>query len=305
VASCLATTVDLNMLVYFATRPHCHTMQTFLDTWGQSLRGIMQVVSYEYANTVRYSEVSTVIFSDYDRLSADDRAGFGALCEALKARGIRVLNHPQHSARRAQLLALLRRQGSNEFSAYPAAEAERAKFPVFVRFANEHKGPQSPLLHSAEEVQKCIQIGLDKGVPYEEMLVVEFCNTLEADGLYQKYSAFCIEGKVLPRHYLASAGQWSVRDVDLLTPEIIAKELAYLQTNPHEQFVRDVFKLAKIDYGRIDYSLLKGKPQVWEINPNPIVMQHPDKYKPEHKANQEWFAERIVPLFAELALWRK
>jgi hypothetical protein len=280
-------------------------MQTFLDTWGQSLRDIMQVVSYEYANTVRYSEVSTVIFSDYDRLSADDRAGFGALCEAIKARGIRVLNHPQHSARRAQLLKLLRRQGSNEFSAYPAAEAERAKFPVFVRFANEHKGPQSPLLRNAEDVQKCIQIGLDKGVPIEEMLVVEFCSTKGPDGLYEKYSSFCIEGKVLPRHYLASTKQWSLRDVDLLTPQVIAKELDYLQTNPHEQFVRDVFKLAKIDYGRIDYSMLKGKPQVWEINPNPIVMQHPDKYKPEHKANQEWFAARIVPMFAELALRKK
>jgi hypothetical protein len=290
------------MLVYFATRPHCHTMQTFLDTWGQSLRGIMQVVSYQDANTVRYSEVSTVIFSDFDRLPADERAGFAALHDAIKARGVHVLNHPQRSVRRAQLLSLLRVQGSNEFSAYSAADAERVKFPAFLRFANEHKGPQSPLLHNAEDVQKCIQIGLDKGVPYEEMLVVEFCNTQSPNGLYEKYSAFCIEGKVLPRHYLASATQWSLRDVDLLSPEIIAKELEYLQTNPHEQFVRDVFKLAKIDYGRIDYSLLKGKPQVWEINPNPIVMQHPDKYKPEHKANQEWFAERIVPMFAELAL---
>jgi hypothetical protein len=293
------------MLVYLATQAHCHTMQEFLDSWGQALKPVMQVVSYEYAHTVKYSEVLTVIFADYDRLPAAQRAGFGALCDTISARGIRVLNHPQHSARRSQLLSLLKRQGSNEFSAYPVAEAERAKFPVFLRFTNDHNGPQSPLLHNAEELQQAIDIGVNKGVAREDMLVVEFLSTMGSDGMYYTYSAFCIEGEVVPRQCLASAALWDLREPEWIVPEALDKEKEYLESNPHQQMIRDAFKLAKIDYGRIDYSLLKNKPQVWEINPHPVVLGGFDKYQRAQIPNQKWFADRIVPLFGKLATQRK
>ena len=34
-----------------------------------------------------------------------------------------------------------------------------------------------------------------------------------------------------------------------------------------------MFQIAGIDYGRIDYSMLDGEPQVWEINTNPTVLK--------------------------------
>jgi hypothetical protein len=55
--------------------------------------------------------------------------------------------------------------------------------------------------------------------------------------------------------------------------------------------------MARLEYGRIDYSLLGGKPQVWEINTNPIVMQEPGRYDPRHLPAQEWFAPRICRAF--------
>src|SRR5262249_37550000 len=45
----------------------------------------------------------------------------------------------------------------------------------------------------------------------------------------------------------------------------------YLEANPHRSWLAGLFQLAGIDYGRIDYSLLAGKPQIWEINTHPTV----------------------------------
>jgi len=49
------------------------------------------------------------------------------------------------------------------------------------------------------------------------------------------------------------------------------EELEYVQRNPHEQQLREIFAIANIDYGRIDYSMLDGKVQTWEINLNPTI----------------------------------
>jgi len=288
------------MLIYFATQQHRYTINMFLETWGKSLLPKVKVTPYEHADTVRYRDVSTVIFSDYDRLSSEQRAGFGALCDELHSRGIRVLNHPLHSARRLELLTLLHKEGINSFAAYTVKDAEQAKYPLFMRFANEHSGPQTPLLYTPEELKFAIDAGRKKNVALEDMLVVEYCSTVGTEGMYRKYSAFCIDGEIVPRHLLVSSQQWALRDVDMITPEIVADERAYLEQNPHQEQLRPIFDLAKISYGRIDYSLLHGKPQIWEINPNPIVMQRPAKYKPEHLPTQEWFAPRMIRVFEKL-----
>jgi len=44
-----------------------------------------------------------------------------------------------------------------------------------------------------------------------------------------------------------------------------------MESNPHESWLRETFALARIDFGRIDYGLLDGVPQVWEINTNPTL----------------------------------
>jgi hypothetical protein len=49
------------------------------------------------------------------------------------------------------------------------------------------------------------------------------------------------------------------------------EELAYVRTNPHEEELREIFAIARTDYGRIDYSLKDGRVQPWEINLNPTI----------------------------------
>ena len=48
-------------------------------------------------------------------------------------------------------------------------------------------------------------------------------------------------------------------------------ELRYVEENPHEAWIREVFKLGGVEYGRVDYSLVNGRPQLWEINTNPTI----------------------------------
>ena len=60
-----------------------------------------------------------------------------------------------------------------------------------------------------------------------------------------------------------------VRPVD---GELLGEERAYLSQNPHRPQLERIFRSADIDYGRIDYSLLQGRIQVWEINLNPTVL---------------------------------
>jgi hypothetical protein len=84
---------------------------------------------------------------------------------------------------------------------------------------------------------------------------------------------------VIPRH-LYFGQDWVVKnppDADVKSAWI-REESQHLEHNPHQQFVRDVFRLANLEYGRMDYGLLDGLPQVWEINTNPHLLRPREFY---------------------------
>jgi hypothetical protein len=54
--------------------------------------------------------------------------------------------------------------------------------------------------------------------------------------------------------------------------ENVAREEArFIEENPHAKEMRDIFRLARLDYGRIDYGMVDGRIQVYEINSNPTI----------------------------------
>jgi hypothetical protein len=57
---------------------------------------------------------------------------------------------------------------------------------------------------------------------------------------------------------------------------LILEEAAYLHDNPHEAWVRRVFEMAHIGYGRLDYGVRDGRPQAWEINFTPVLTGNPN-----------------------------
>jgi hypothetical protein len=292
------------MLIYFCTKPHRYTVEPLLEIWGPSLKSQVRVVAYEDAAQVRPEGVTSVIFSDYDRLSPELRNGFGKLADLMIRRGVRVLNHPQHSLLRAELLRELHAAKLNSFRAIPAhrlprpGAADALRFPVFMRLADEHKGPASNLLHSPLHLHQSLHALRSQRIPLDGILVVEFCDTAR-NGWYRKYSCFFVDGVVLPRHMFVSK-EWVVKVADLVTPEVMEEEAIFLEGNPHEEQVRRVFRLANVGYGRIDYSFSHDQMQVWEINCNPYVMFPPEKYNPLQLDHQRWFVDRLIPLFEKL-----
>jgi hypothetical protein len=85
--------------------------------------------------------------------------------------------------------------------------------------------------------------------------------------------------------------------MDLVDERKLREEREFVETNPHEAWVREVFRVAGVEYGRIDYAILDGRPQAWEINTNPGVWHHPGA---DRIAYQELVARRLVAAFEEL-----
>ena len=54
--------------------------------------------------------------------------------------------------------------------------------------------------------------------------------------------------------------------------------------------------MARIDYGRIDYGVLAGEPQVWEINTNPTIGRGPGPKVPQ-RADIVAYKEMLAPAF--------
>jgi hypothetical protein len=200
---------------------------------------------------------------------------------------------------RYELLHTLHREGINRFDAHrPDEPRADLRFPVFLRSAREHDGNLTPLLRDRGELDRALEAA---GRPLDELLVVEFCDTSDEEGLFRKYAAFLVDGRIIPRHLLF-ARQWSVKAPTLVDPACVQEEWAYLRSNPHEEELKRIFRLARIDYGRIDYAMLDGRPQVWEINTNPVVMsKRRREYKPARRKAQVWFARRMREAFRALA----
>ena len=216
-----------------------------------------------------------------------------ALWERLAAAGARLLNHPTRSMRRYELLRTLRATGRNRFGVYRADEVRRPeRYPVFLRDAHEHTGSRTPLLADEAALDAALSDLLSSGTSRADTLVVEFCDTADAAGWYRKYSAFVVDGRVLPRH-LFVAPEWQVKAASSYAPEHLEEERRYVAANPHEAIVREIFALARIEWGRIDYALVGDAVQVWEINSNPMILTAAHAGDAARRPVHEAFAARL------------
>ena len=93
---------------------------------------------------------------------------------------------------------------------------------------------------------------------------------------------------------------WQVKEADLRAPELLREELAFVEANPDEVRLREVFELAHVDYGRIDYSRLDGELQVWEINTNPTIVMPTYHQRRARAPVRDLFAARLAPCWTAL-----
>jgi len=68
------------------------------------------------------------------------------------------------------------------------------------------------------------------------------------------------------RHWAAKYGELGAAG-----KEGYITDLDTVRTNPFKEHLEKVFALANIDYGRVDFGIVRGRPEVYEINTNPMI----------------------------------
>ena len=260
------------MIVVATTAANDHTIPWYLESYGAPMRDVITPVHYEVLLEEHEPVDATYCFADLELMSSEQLRRAAELRRRLLERGCRVVNDPERTLCRVDLNRALVRAGVNDFTVHREHEAlDGCRFPVFLRGEHDHDGRRSELLDDASDVHTAIGKLRAEAPDLDDLLVVEFCDTADADGVYRKYSAFKVGDAILARHLFFSH-DWHVKQVDLDDEARLQEERDFVATNPHEQQLRTIFVLAGVDYGRIDYAFRDGRIQVWEINTNPTIL---------------------------------
>ncbi len=304
------------MITYLVTQRHAYAIENFLAACGEALAERFRVETYVsmFGDLDKFeARPGTYIFSDVERLSGPVPYRCAEAWKRISDLGesTRLLNHPTRSMRRYELLRTLFESGRNAFNAYRMVECRQPqRWPVFIREENEHTKNLTKLLHTPEELDAAVADIFEKGHSREDKLIVEFCDTRDDQGLFYVYSAYLVGERLIPRGLNASR-IWVLghrQQEYVKTPEVLEKRRRYMETNPHERELREIFRLARIDYGKIDYAILDDRLQVWEINTNPVVLTvqerktllSEDPEDAESKANIGQRLEGFIAAFAEI-----
>lgn len=263
------------MIFYVVTNTNFYTTTAYFQSWGRDCPSKPKLLFYEHLPYTRYLSAGTYIFSDIERLSPAEAENAAQVWKALSSSKlpVRVLNHPTRSMRRYELLRTLHDQGLNSFNIYRLTELSRPRlFPVFIRGENDHLGSLTPLLYTPEDLEAAIEDLDRQGKSRDDKVIIEFCDTSEA-GIFRKYAAFIIDGRVIPTHIFFSQ-HWMAK-VDLADTQMnevaLLEERRFVEENPHGEAILEIARRAHVDYGRIDYAVVNGNVQTWEINTNPML----------------------------------
>jgi hypothetical protein len=268
------------------------------------MRERVHVFNYEGVLRQRVFPYGCYVFTDFDRTTPEQMRGVQAFYDYLGTLGpgVRRINHPGRSLQRYDLLRTLFERGINDFDVYRVTEErEPARYPAFLRAENSHKGALSEPLHDRRQLEVALAKLERRGHRREDLLIVEFCDVRDEQGLIRKYGAFRVGETILPRHLFISK-DWVAKNtdaaaVDPVIPleERVREEVRYIDENPHADQLRAAFDIAQIRYGRIDYSVKDGRIRVWEINTNPAIADRRSlDGGPRHRLVQEPGLRRLA-----------
>jgi hypothetical protein len=289
------------MITIFISKRHTYTIRPFLKTWANKAANSIRLLPYQYLHRIRRIQPGLFIFSDIDRLTPKQRQSAIHLCNYITKNfgESLIINHPNRVLTRYRLLTQLWEDGINQFRVY--SQMERVglmQFPVFVRRIHDHSGPLTDLIPSEEELIDRMHSLCISGQDPNQLITIEFCDTQSDDQLYRKYSAFRIGDRIIPGHIIFSR-EWVAKDSP---PEPLRhEEKAFLSDNPHQDELLQIFRLANIEYGRIDYGLLNGKIQVWEINTNPMLIKQRKKYSMDKLPIKQQLVDELADSFLSTA----
>jgi len=263
------------LIFYVTHRKHAYTHAVVLLYHRTDLQASFRLVRYEDAGLLRGVRAGVVIWSDMDRLSAEELKRAADLsAELARQTGLTQLNHPTASLQRFDLLRVLRDDGGNYFRAFrPDQLNDTVRYPVFIRDEVGALYEEPPLLRDRPALDAAL--ARPDGRRLARPIVVEMTGTPWPDGYYRKFAAYRVGDKTYAQH-IAMSKSWFVKNSNQeLLPAHVDEIRAYIAENPHAGQLMQVFEKARMQYGRIDYTLTDGKLTVFEINSNPTVLSDP------------------------------
>lgn len=259
------------MIVYVATPRNLSTLSEFIEDNPDRLVNCIRLVTYRKLFTSASLPKATYIFSDLERLTVPGLRRIAHIWKQLQAGDpdIRLVNNPLHVKRRYEMLRHLYARGINSFNVRRAADVvSGCRFPVFLRREADHAGPTSALIENEADLQAAIDALATHGAFRDDHIVTEFCGAPDDTGAYVKYGCFRVGDRIMPQNRLVGR-QWCVKKFDYFDETVIARDLAYVKSTDHNETVRTVFDIAAVEYGRVDYSIVNGRLEFYELNTNP------------------------------------
>ena len=283
------------MLVFLLKAKAQYTIASYLEHWAPNLRSEVTAQTYESLGVSGALPAATYVFCDHERWSQRELALAEELWRQLAAAGKShvVVNDPTRVLGRHALLKTLHDRGGNLFAVHrPVVALFRTRFPAFLHSTDNHEGALSPLVTSRAQLLRWIA---RRARPrrWRRLLVEEFCD-VSSNGLFAKYSAFNMAGRIVPRHLFVGR-QWCLKDSEIVDGEAMDLFDSFLSNNPHAAQLAEIFQLSGIDYGRIDYGIKDGKIQTWEINTNPMLIGFPPTMPAAEAKLTGRFKEMIQP----------
>ena len=261
-------------IVFVTTAEHQYTHAKLC---GEPGAPDVKVQSYAQLLRSKSLEDATYVLTDFDRLSAPRLRDAALFYRRVREKGCRVLNDPSRFRSRYGLLRCLNRLGLNDFNAYRAEEmVAPARWPVFLRTEGNHAHPVSPLLDDAEQLQRAVKAAVAAGFPFSSILVIEYCAEPVRPGLFRRFSVMRVGDRLLG-YTCAHDDKWVVKygQPGIAPPDLYDEEFEIVKTNPFGEQMRRVFDLGGVEYGRVDFGVVGGRPQVFEINTNPNIRLDP------------------------------
>jgi hypothetical protein len=262
------------MIFFVAPAGETWELEHYLRTHGKALVGHASILTWDQIVARQELALGSYVFLAIDQMSPTEKEIASQCWEKLSQSrsDITLINHPREVLLRYDLLRACFERSQNSFRVRRAADFLRCEeFPVFLRREHDHNASLTGLLRTRRELAGAVAHFLSRGHRLRDLIIVEYCDTVDEVGMFRKYSSFIVGDRIMP-HNLTHNRDWITKSYGrVIDAATVREELEYVERNPHAAWLREIFALAKIRFGRIDYGLRNGEPQVWEINTNPAL----------------------------------
>jgi hypothetical protein len=287
------------MIIFVVASGHEYTLRPLGAAGGAPRFRVMTY--YRLFGRPRLPKAS-YIFTDFDRLGPWELQLASEACRVLADVGCRCLSNPARALGRHALLTRLFKEGINRFDAWrPELDEWPARYPVFLRHDDGHAGPLTDLIPDEKSLRQEIERLVGLGHPLRRLLIVEYAAEPIRPGLFRKYTMFRVGDAVFP-HASEHGPDWRLKSGDY-SPDreaLYREEAEALATGPFRAELEQAFRVAGIEYGRADFGLVAGRPQIYEINTNPLLDLEPEAKTGGRRQTVDLFWQNLIAALRQI-----